>query len=309
MFFLLLLLGFIATAIGVFVAGFGVPIRETSFGAALLVAGSVAITGGFVLVGLAAAVRELQRVVQGLKARASGGPRPVRPMERRSGERREGERIEGAVDKRHEPRLPMPGALGADVANVIPAKFEGPAAEEQWRRPEPEWLQQAMAEIGSAVQSDRAASASDDHRTGEVRAPSTSRSRAATALSPDQAGREVHPTSAASQKMFDTVWPSEDHNSEEEPEQRTDAWSETAKRSAEPELPVPAPARPAPLPAPTIRPPRSEPRPAPILKSGVIDEMAYTLFADGSIEAQMPEGTMRFASIEELRRHLETHEG
>ena len=50
---------------------------------------------------------------------------------------------------------------------------------------------------------------------------------------------------------------------------------------------------------------RPEPRPVSVLKSGVIDEMAYTLFTDGSIEAQMPDGTMRFASIEELRRHLD----
>ncbi len=41
----------------------------------------------------------------------------------------------------------------------------------------------------------------------------------------------------------------------------------------------------------------------------MIDEMAYTLFTDGSIEAQMPDGTMRFASIEELRAHLENHDG
>ena len=41
----------------------------------------------------------------------------------------------------------------------------------------------------------------------------------------------------------------------------------------------------------------------------MIDEMAYTLFTDGSIEAQMPDGTMRFSSIEELRRHLDQHEG
>jgi hypothetical protein len=33
--------------------------------------------------------------------------------------------------------------------------------------------------------------------------------------------------------------------------------------------------------------------------------MGYTLYTDGSIEAQLPEGVMRFASIEELRVHLE----
>jgi hypothetical protein len=32
---------------------------------------------------------------------------------------------------------------------------------------------------------------------------------------------------------------------------------------------------------------------------------AYSLYSDGSIEAQMPEGMMRFASIDELRSHLD----
>jgi hypothetical protein len=51
---------------------------------------------------------------------------------------------------------------------------------------------------------------------------------------------------------------------------------------------------------------RSEERPAvSVLKSGVVDGMAYSLYSDGSIEAQMPEGMMRFASIEELRAHLD----
>ena len=42
-----------------------------------------------------------------------------------------------------------------------------------------------------------------------------------------------------------------------------------------------------------------------VLKSGVVDGMAYSLYSDGSIEAQMPEGMMRFASIDELRAHLD----
>jgi hypothetical protein len=32
--------------------------------------------------------------------------------------------------------------------------------------------------------------------------------------------------------------------------------------------------------------------------------MSYRLFADGSIEADMTHGTVRFQSIEELRQHL-----
>jgi hypothetical protein len=42
-----------------------------------------------------------------------------------------------------------------------------------------------------------------------------------------------------------------------------------------------------------------------VLKSGVVDGMAYSLYSDGSIEAQMPEGMMRFVSIDELRAHLD----
>ena len=47
------------------------------------------------------------------------------------------------------------------------------------------------------------------------------------------------------------------------------------------------------------------PTPVSILKSGVVDGMAYTLYSDGSIEAQLPQGTLRFGSITELRNHIE----
>jgi hypothetical protein len=48
-------------------------------------------------------------------------------------------------------------------------------------------------------------------------------------------------------------------------------------------------------------------RPVSILKSGVVDGMAYTLYNDGSIEAELPEGTMRFTSLSGLRDHLEKY--
>ncbi len=50
--------------------------------------------------------------------------------------------------------------------------------------------------------------------------------------------------------------------------------------------------------------PEAPKEPVPILKSGVVDGMAYTLYVDGSIEAELPQGTLRFASINELRDHL-----
>jgi hypothetical protein len=98
---------------------------------------------------------------------------------------------------------------------------------------------------------------------------------------------------------FNLVWP-----------ERTPSApaGESAKREAPFEMP-PLPSRlregrsaekriePAPKPAP-------ERGPA-ILKSGVIDGMPYTLYADGSIEAELPQGTVKFASVDALRAHLE----
>ncbi len=90
---------------------------------------------------------------------------------------------------------------------------------------------------------------------------------------------------------------------------------------------VPEPRRPAPAdnpfegafderPEAPAAPPRREPslghtpeparaEPVSVLKSGVVDGMAYTLYTDGSIEAELAQGVVRFGSIEELRNHLE----
>ena len=91
-----------------------------------------------------------------------------------------------------------------------------------------------------------------------------------------------------------------------------DAWPK-AERARASEVPPPrragraAPSEPAPSPVErTPAPPRAENPPAvTVLKSGVVDGMAYSLYSDGSIEAQMPEGLMRFASLDELTAHIE----
>ena len=85
-----------------------------------------------------------------------------------------------------------------------------------------------------------------------------------------------------------------------------------------PPPPPPAPPTAAPTPAapiipravtPAARPvPSAAPAPASpattVYKSGVIDGMAYTLFMDGAIEAELPQGRVRFASVDELQRYL-----
>jgi hypothetical protein len=82
-----------------------------------------------------------------------------------------------------------------------------------------------------------------------------------------------------------------------------------SKWPAEPAAGAPPPAEPSQEPAfsrfPDEDKPADEPRSVAILKSGVVDGMGYTLYVDGSIEAELPQGTLRFASITDLRQHLE----
>jgi hypothetical protein len=122
---------------------------------------------------------------------------------------------------------------------------------------------------------------------------------------------------AKEKERFDLVWPDRGVASSPAPsEARTPpAPSERkveVKREPAPEMPLPPiPARPRETtPAAERRIPEmlrktpAERGPA-ILKSGVIDGMPYTLYADGSIEAQLPHGMVKFASVDALRAHLE----
>jgi hypothetical protein len=96
---------------------------------------------------------------------------------------------------------------------------------------------------------------------------------------------------------FDDAWPKPDRMRPAEPPpvaRRPPPAQRSPSTFAEPAPP------PAPQPAPAI-----EQAQVTVLKSGVVDGMAYSLYSDGSIEAQMPEGMMRFASIDELRAHLD----
>ena len=122
----------------------------------------------------------------------------------------------------------------------------------------------------------------------------------------EQIPRVAPQAEPAKDKMFDVVWPDGRHTPPPvvpEP---------ASRREAEMEMPPPPP-------LPTMHreepvaekpseelplPPVSERTPA-VLKSGVIDGMAYTLYADGSIEADLPTGVVKFASVDALRAHLE----
>jgi hypothetical protein len=112
--------------------------------------------------------------------------------------------------------------------------------------------------------------------------------RASEPLAPDLLSVDLRPSPPSEDGPIDPVAP---------PPTFEDAWprSERARRpgrSAAPDAASPGPQR------------DDKPQ-VTVLKSGVVDGMAYSLYSDGSIEAQMPEGMMRFASIDELRAHLD----
>jgi hypothetical protein len=109
---------------------------------------------------------------------------------------------------------------------------------------------------------------------------------------------------------FDAFWPADGRGSRNPP-----AASEPAPRADQLEQRADhAPPPPAQSPAQDHVPdrrrdalPQEEPQAPSILKSGVVDGMAYTLYSDGSIEAKLPHGTVRFGSIAELRAHIESN--
>jgi hypothetical protein len=66
-----LALGVVAILIGIAMVAFGIPINEFGTGNTLIAAGTTAIVGGFILLGLWAAVLQLQRLLGVLEPRAT----------------------------------------------------------------------------------------------------------------------------------------------------------------------------------------------------------------------------------------------
>ena len=96
---------------------------------------------------------------------------------------------------------------------------------------------------------------------------------------------------------FDSLWP--------KGPRPLRAAAPAAPTTVVPTAAEPPAERTEPAAAPAVTAPIETPHPVSVLKSGVVDGMAYTLFSDGSIEAALPQGTLRFGSISELRQHIE----
>ncbi len=278
----LLIVGICAALAGLLAIIFGLTIREFSLGGTLIISGAIGVCSGMLLVGLHLVLLELK----GIARRLAGAPSEVR--------------VRPVL-----PGLAVPGAgapepIAAATPRVEPAPPPPHASPPPWQS-EAAARERPRAEGPQDVDAAAPPAAADAPRRRNLLFASTSRK--------ERERAEAKPVEAAPPQMpaepgeapnmppasFDVAWPKPDRSRPSEPP--------GGSRRPPPRSPSSL-AETAPAPAPEPPPPVEQP-PVTVLKSGVVDGMAYSLYSDGSIEAQMPEGMMRFASIDELRAHLD----
>jgi hypothetical protein len=268
---------------GLLAIGFGIPVKEFSLGGTLILAGTVAVCTGLIMLSVSAVVRELRAIAgrlgpasQAVAARASSEPPPSVFADP---EPSEGPFGDGPLFLRDQPVQENAG--GADSTSAAPWQEDAPRGRGRQRGNTPTAAESApetkprrnLLFSSSSSRKERDRAAGDD------------------LSSPIPVGRPpsapVRLSEPGPLTNFEDAWPP--------PEP---ARPEPYRRSAR----APSTFNTANAGAPA----RTDDRPqVTVLKSGVVDGMAYSLYSDGSIEAQMPEGMMRFASISELRAHLD----
>jgi hypothetical protein len=277
---LMLVAGIGCLLAGLLAIGFGIPVKEFSFGNTLILAGAVAACTGLVILSLWVVLREVKNIAQRLGLDETLD--------------RAGTALQSAVVATEG------GLFGRDQATAeetggAPAPWQDEAAARARQDASPEG---EPAE--TAAKPKRNLMFSSTSRKERERAQARAADPSAAGLGPAPVATPPAPEiSEAIPATFDDAWPKPDRaRSAEVPPQRRSGrapstFSEaTAGGAAGTDRPPPA-----------VR--NEDQPPVTVLKSGVVDGMAYSLYSDGSIEAQMPEGMMRFASIDELRSHLD----
>ena len=339
----LLVVGVLATGVGALVIGFGIPINGLPVGQTMIIAGTMAIVGGPILIGLAVAVSRLAQIVEALKGRppnravrpasafraeeAIPDPRQVdvRPSILRSMEPRQPEPRQ-PEPRRPEPRRPEfrpaeprpvePAAVGDRAAEADASVAVSAAAIERLRSTMVHPVEGVPLSPTGAQQ---AAEGVPDVKAVEVATEARISEPAAQSAEVDTAKEarleflfRQRPARRAPQESFDVMWPKRSaQGGGDQPK------VVAAIRPSVVDAPPPA-AAPAAAETPVEEkraeqqsagtPAATDPqRGVAVLKSGVVDGMAYTLYADGSIEAELPQGTVRFGSIAELRSHVENN--
>ena len=268
---LLLIAGIAFLLAGVLTIGFGIPVKEFSFGNTLILTGTVAACTGLIMLGLWMVVRELKNIARRL------GPRED----------------EGLL---FSPDLPAAeNASNAEPSALSPSWQEDAGSRDRVR-----------GDVPSAPEPVEAASAAKQRRNLLFSSSSRRERERAQARTTDPSAPDARPASAAPpgsdstegpRATFEDAWPKSERS------RTADAMSRRSGRAPSTFTEASAEAAGAERQAPAPR--KEDPPPVTVLKSGVVDGMAYSLYSDGSIEAQMPEGMMRFASIDELRAHLD----
>jgi hypothetical protein len=298
-----MMLALLIAGIGILLAGlvgigFGIPVKEFSFGNTLIVTGVVAACTGMIMLGLWAIARELKTLALQIGSGVAPTSRAVsRSIAAGAAPRDSVPESDGFPYSREQPGAARPGdAEPADAAwQDEAASHEGPRN----NPPVPPPVEAVPAakprrnllfSSSSRKERERAEARTADPSAADVRSPPPA---APPPLKPSEAPPPPPPP-----VTFDDAWPqSERARSSEAPLQRRGGRAPST--FTEPGAGASAADRYSPA-------ARSEEHPpVTVLKSGVVDGMAYSLYSDGSIEAQMPEGMMRFASIDELRSHLD----
>ena len=335
----LLVLGTVVAACGVaaMAFGFGIPANEFNLGGALISGGSIALVGGLVLIGLSAVVSELRRLGDAMKGSVQPARRspeafhPATAGVSASSPAAPAPRVVppavAVLPQRLRPKSPAremrPAAAPASPSSVevsaiaiqrlrssIP-RAEDPRIEPHVSAP-PASAPQLSAPGDEAPLSPNGPPSRGHQLTAKLKAePATPDTQPAPAERPGEAvealkasrldflfrSKPARPTPA---EDFEAVWPAEPQPA------RNAAPAANAGLTPQPAEPRPSPSPPM-QEAGGAQQSTPEPSAATIVKSGVVDGMAYTLYTDGSIEAKLPEGTIKFGSVAELRAHIESN--
>jgi hypothetical protein len=283
----------LVAGIGAILAGLvaiiiGVPVKEFSFGNTMILTGVIGVCTGMMMLALWMVVAELKIIARRLalqRAAPEPRPRPSLPPLAAPAPPSQPSTEDGYSFSRDQPLPPEPRTAAAPAA-PLPWQEQ---VRERGRQGTPE---PATDETASADKPRRNLLFSSTSRRERERA-TRSETEASDPRSAQQSETPSPDTGEAPPASFENSWPRTERARPPETllPRRTARFGSTAP-------PASAPAEPAPPPVP-------EHQAVTVLKSGVVDGMAYSLYSDGSIEAQMPEGMMRFASIDELRAHLD----
>ncbi len=277
MYLLLFAFGGLLGAAGVVLAGSGMSLRDGTFDAALLTPGFIALAGGLLLIGLGGGLRTLQRIERILASRAV--PRALVNAEAKP--------LDGADTTDAPARIPFAPKVVAESQPAVARDIFGA---------------KSSATASVADNSAGIAIGADHEAATETRAQTSGRNGNGTgALGGLRLPARLRPASASerqSEPALDGLWPKNPR-----PTRASESVSGPIARGANvPAVPSYNAADASNL---TAANPENVAAGISVLKSGMVNGMPYTLYSDGSIEAQLPEGMLRFGSITELRNHIE----